>query len=177
MAENQIAKTSHRHVAIAEFLVAHPTMKKSEVAEAFGVTQPWLSVIIHSDAFQAMLAEKQAEAYRYLIAPLAEKMSHLAHRAVDKLTEQVEVSSDVGVLLEVGRFATDRITWDGKPLAQQAGGVTVNVMQPVVAEILREAQQRARESRRLEHRSDEIEVDDSGTHSPAPPRLLTGGAD
>jgi hypothetical protein len=88
-----IAKVSIKHDAIMDFMLVNPAMPLSAVAKEFGVSQPWLSVIIHSDAFQIQLAEKQAGCFNATVLPLREKLVGVAHLAVEKLGDVLENSS------------------------------------------------------------------------------------
>lgn len=173
MSEVQIAGISPRHVAIADFLVANPQMKKSEIAAKFGVTPAWLSVIIHSDAFQALLRQKQNEAFSFLIAPIADKLNHIAHQALDRLSESVAVM-ERGELFEAARFSIDRINYEGKPADKSSGNV-INVNVHTASAALLE-QARARIARKGVTIDGEVTNTTSEANNPATPQLLAGGA-
>lgn len=87
----EIQSLSHRHDAILTFVLANPTMPLWQVAQYFNVSQPWLSVVIHSDIFQKKLRERQDLVFNATLLPIAAKIEHLAHQALDKLTEKVEM--------------------------------------------------------------------------------------
>lgn len=89
----EIAKISHRHEAIMAYMVAHPTAKLGDVAAEFGVSQPWLSCIIHSNAFQTKLRERQESMFGALGASITEKLSAVAHAALDNLLEHTLASN------------------------------------------------------------------------------------
>lgn len=92
MAESsQIAKVSHMHVAIMDYMVANPTVRKGQVAAHFGVTNTWLSIIINSHAFQDMLRQRQDEFFGAVVVPLREKIIGVADQALDRLAEKIEV--------------------------------------------------------------------------------------
>lgn len=95
MAANQIAKVSIKHDAILDYLLIHPDMKLGNVAAHFGVSQAWLSVIIHSDAFQIRLKEKDGEQFGAVIVPLREQLMGVAQVGVSKLGEAIENASPV----------------------------------------------------------------------------------
>lgn len=95
MAENQIQKVSVKHDAIMDYLIANPAAPLSEVAVHFGMTQPWLSTVIHSDAFQAVLKEKQEIVLNSTIVPLREKVLGVAHLGIEKLGEAMDNASAV----------------------------------------------------------------------------------
>lgn len=93
MAVNQIAKVSIKHDAILDYLLIHPAEKLGDVAMYFKVSQAWLSVIIHSDAFQVKLAEKSGECFSTTIVPLREQLMGVAQVGVEKLGEALENAS------------------------------------------------------------------------------------
>lgn len=167
-----LANLSFRHQSIVDFMVAYPTAKKGEIAEHFGVTPAWLSIVIHSDAFQAAIRARQDELFRHHVVPLAEKLAYLAHRTIDKLAEKVE-TTDEATLLEIGKFSTDRINWDGKPMAQAQGGGAVGVHVHITSQqILEEARARVirgRQGATIEHTAD--------PNSAASARLPSGRGD
>lgn len=94
MANNvQIQTLSIRHEAILDYLLANPNYKLGSVAAYFQVSQAWLSVIIHSDAFQAKLKERTEEIFSTTVMPLRSKILGIAHVGVEKLGETLEHSS------------------------------------------------------------------------------------
>lgn len=46
---------------MVDMLIQNPWMKQNELAAMFGRTPAWISVIVTSDAFQALLAQRRAE--------------------------------------------------------------------------------------------------------------------
>ncbi len=95
MAATQIQRVSIKHDAILDYLLIHPEQKLGDVAVAFGVSQPWLSVIIHSDAFQAKLGEKSGECFGATVLPLREQLMGVAQVGVEKLGECMENASTI----------------------------------------------------------------------------------
>lgn len=89
----EIATVSHRHEAIMNFMIANPTAKLGDVAAEFGVSQPWLSCIIHSHAFKTKLREKQEMLFSDLGASITEKLEAVAHTALDNILEHVSASN------------------------------------------------------------------------------------
>lgn len=87
-----IKACSFSHDAIALWLVANPHGKLKDCAEHFGYTQPWLSIIIHSDAFQARYHELLGEADAAVINDIPAKIRGVASRALDGLAEAVDIA-------------------------------------------------------------------------------------
>lgn len=78
----EIATITHKHNAIMDFMLANPAMKLGDVAAQFNCSQPWLSCIIHSNAFQARLADKQDAMFDALKFTLTDRMTAVAHDAL-----------------------------------------------------------------------------------------------
>jgi len=75
-----------------EYLILFPERKQNECASYFGVTPTWLSQIIHSDAFQARLRDRQDEKFTSLTLTLREKMEGVGHQAVEALADALEAA-------------------------------------------------------------------------------------
>lgn len=95
MAATQIQKMSVKHNGIMDYLLANPTDKLGDVARHFGVSQAWLSVIIHSDAFQSQLGERQDELFGSVVVPLREQMVGIAAMGLEKVGEALEHASTI----------------------------------------------------------------------------------
>jgi hypothetical protein len=119
-----IQKVSIRHNEIMDYMMANPTMKGADVARYFGVTHSWLSQIIHSEAFQNLLKEKQDVAFHGTVMPLREKMTVIAHMALDKLADQIPSEVDTRTINDVTENMLDRLGYGSKPI--QGGNLTIN---------------------------------------------------
>lgn len=60
----QITKLLQKHIDIIEWWIAHPTAIQSEVAEHFGVTQPWVSQLYHSPLFKEEMERRLKEHWK-----------------------------------------------------------------------------------------------------------------
>lgn len=78
------------HEAIARWMLANPGAKLGQCAKEFNYTPGWLSIIVHSDAFQAKYRELQQEADSAVIADIPAKMRGVASLALEGLADQVE---------------------------------------------------------------------------------------
>lgn len=103
MAESlQIKKVSIQHEAIVDRLLVEPTINKGKLAAELGITRTHLSVIINSDAFKKVLAERRQEISGPVIASLQEKLTALADSTLDALIEKVEtVGGDMDEMRKV----------------------------------------------------------------------------
>lgn len=105
----QIQTISHKHQAIADWLIANPEKTQGECAAAFGITQAWLSIVINSDIFQDYLQQRYAEVATPVVFSLREKLLGVAHRAVEKLGTAVDNSQDPEFILAAADRALHRL--------------------------------------------------------------------
>src|SRR5512138_1039549 len=85
----EIKTLRYTHEAIADFLIANPMASQGEVARFFEYSEPWLSQIIHSDAFQAYYRRLAQERGVIAVHSLPDKISGLAALAIEKATERL----------------------------------------------------------------------------------------
>lgn len=109
MAGTGVQKLSHTHEAVMDWLVLNPDRSLRECADHFGYTQPWLSTLIHSDIFQAKLAERRLEVNARIAASIPEKLTAVADIALDKLAEKVSASEDPDFILDAADRALHRM--------------------------------------------------------------------
>ena len=121
-----IKRVSIKHEAILNFLLAHPLVKLRDVAVHFEVSQPWLSQIIHSDAFQRQLRARQDVHFDASILPIMDRMQLVAEKAVDKLLESLPYETDVAKLNQVVDKTLNRLGY-GTVVPQTQVNVQVNV--------------------------------------------------
>lgn len=122
-----IQKVSIKHESIMNFLLENPTCSLGEVAGYFQISQSWLSCIIHSDAFQAKLRERQDTVFHHtVVATIKDKAALVAHAALDKLADQLTmgVVTDPKQLTETADKILGRLGYGSNSGNQ---GVTVNV--------------------------------------------------
>lgn len=84
-------KLSHRHVAILDFMMANPNLKKEVVARHFSMSPSALSMLVNSDAFQEMLQDRQDVMFTEAVVPLRAKMVAAADMAMDRVMEKIAV--------------------------------------------------------------------------------------
>ena len=146
MAESaQIQKLSVKHEAIMDYLLANPGMSLGDLAAHFGITQTWLSVVIHSPAFQDRLAEKKDMLFHHtVVATVRDKLTTIAHKALDRMADQLDFESSHKELRETADMALERLGIGGKVNVPATGGSgTVNNNTFIVArDIYADAQDR-----------------------------------
>ena len=140
----QIQKMSHKHEEILNYLLANPLMQLKEVAGHFQVTQPWLSTIIHSHAFQNQLSLRQDQVFdSAILAGLDEKLGAAAHQTLDAYLEKVpNLTADQLISAQdklIGRLGYG--SGNGKGTTHIHGDVNVQ-NNHVSGELLKEARNR-----------------------------------
>lgn len=91
MAESAfIRRVRIKHSAVMDFMLANPTMPQHAVAAYFGITEPWLSTVINSHAFQAELKRRQEKLFDNVIIPIRQQVEGVARLALDKIEETLQ---------------------------------------------------------------------------------------
>lgn len=87
----EIQTVKFTHDAIIDTIIANPAITQRQMAQDFGYTESWLSIIINSDAFQQRLAERKAELVDPKIrASIEDRIDALAKRSLDKLLDRLD---------------------------------------------------------------------------------------
>lgn len=140
-------KVSHRHEAILQWILTNPEKRLKDCAQEFGLTQAWLSCIVHSDAFQEKLKERQDECFSSVVVGLRERLAGVAQAAVERLGEKVEQSQDPNFLLKAADMTLKNLNPHGVG-GLGGSGVTVN-QNNFYAMADRETLRKARDKMRL----------------------------
>lgn len=99
-AATAIARVKYTHDAMIDLIVANPAVSQADIAKHFGYTQPWVSRIMNSDAFQARLALRKEELVDpSIVASIDEKLRALASKSLDVVLEKLTAtnSADIGL--------------------------------------------------------------------------------
>lgn len=138
----EIKNISHRHDQIMDWLIANPALPLSACAAEFGVTQPWLSCIIHSDLFQAELKRRQQEVFGEVALTVKDRITALAHDSLRRLHEKVIVEERLDLLTDTADLALKALGFGPQP--GRPAMVQVNVNQPMTVskDVLAEARAR-----------------------------------
>lgn len=99
-AAGAIARVRYTHDGMIDLIIAQPMISQGEIAAHFGYTQPWVSQVMNSDAFQARLAARKTELIDpVLVASIEEKMRAVTSRSLDIVLEKLEVtkSAELGM--------------------------------------------------------------------------------
>lgn len=163
-----VASLSHRHTAIMDFMLANPEIKLSEVASHFGMTQAWLSTVIHSDCFQSELKDKQGALFDETVLNLRDKITGAAHRALDRLGEKLDTVDDPKFILDASEKTLKALGYGTSTSISQSK--TINNVQnnyTVPANIHADARQRMLDRGRLSDILDaESQIPEAGEAGP-----------
>lgn len=86
-----IKKLSYNHLAMADMIVGEPWISGDELAARFGMTPSWISTIISSDLFQALLAERRDKFIDpELRASVSLQLKGLLERSMDVLRQKLD---------------------------------------------------------------------------------------
>lgn len=126
-----IKSLNFSHEAIIQWLMANPEKiaggRMKACADHFGYTQGWLSIIVHSDAFQAKYREMLEAADALIIADIPAKLRGVASRALDGLSDQVDAAvEDRTVAPRDFLLKTSETLLKSLGYGQGGKGITVN---------------------------------------------------
>jgi hypothetical protein len=84
------AKLRYSHEAMVDCIVANPWVHQNQLATFFGKTPAWISTVMHSDAFQALLAERRETLIDpELRATIKERFQAVLHQSLRVLQEKL----------------------------------------------------------------------------------------
>jgi hypothetical protein len=133
------------HIQIMDYILANPDKNYGDVAAHFGYTPGWLSQIIHADAFQALLAEKQVDLFSDVRLTIKDRVTGLAHESLKRLVEKLPTEQDTDKVANVADIALKALGFGGKAATPAGAGITINggnvIVSPVDAGTLAEARQ------------------------------------
>jgi len=132
-----IQKLNFSHEAIIRWMLENPNATQNECAAHFGYSASWLSIIVHSDAFQAKWRELSGKADALVLNDIPAKMRGVASLAIEALGDQVEIAMENpnvlnrSFLLETSETLLSKLGYGAKP----AVGTQVNLPPGANAEI------------------------------------------
>ena len=103
------AKLSHRHRAIAQWMLSNPGRSLRDCADELGYTQAWLSTVIHTDIFQAHIAELQHAADVIVVTDIPTQLRGIAALALTRLGETLEHIGETVADREYVKETTDMV--------------------------------------------------------------------
>lgn len=101
---SELKSISPKHDQIMSWLIANAGAPMSLCAREYGVTQSWLSCIVHSDLFQSKLKERQDLAFSEVAISVKDRITALAHESLERLSEKIIVEQDVEKITNVAEM-------------------------------------------------------------------------
>ncbi len=114
MAQTQLVELNHRHMLLAEYILANPAARLKEIAAAVGMSVSWVSIVTNSDIFREHLQRRNREISDVVHLSLQEKVAGVAHLAVEKLGEALENSQDPAFVLAAADKTLQRLGYGAK---------------------------------------------------------------
>lgn len=106
-AAGAIATVSYTHDAMIDLIIARPQIKQNELAKHFGYTEPWVSRILNSDAFQARLSARKTEMVDpTILATVDEKLRTAASLSLDVVIEKLTLTKNPDLATKVMEIST-----------------------------------------------------------------------
>lgn len=98
---SRIAKVRYSHDAMIDLIITNPSISQREIATVFGYSEPWISRIYGSNAFQARLAERKAELVDPgIIEAIESRMRGVAIQSLDVIAEKLSATSNADLALK-----------------------------------------------------------------------------
>lgn len=120
-----VLKVSYTHDAMIDLIIARPKISKTQIAEVFGFTVPWVSQVTNCDAFRARLAERKSELVDpSIVASVDERLRAIADVSLMKLQEKLEDPTKVHSDEFLHKTAELALKASGYGARQQGGGAT-----------------------------------------------------
>lgn len=124
----EIKELSIKHKAIMDYMLQNPMASGRAVADHFGVTQAWLSTIIHSNAFQSELAKRRAEIEIQIAQDIPTRMRGLTHMALANLEAAYDLGTATRAMdMDVIKLGLDVEGYTGKSSSAPAPSVNFNI--------------------------------------------------
>lgn len=120
-----IQKVRYTHEDCINRILVEPTISQNALAEIYGYTAGWMSIVMNSDAFQARLAERRQELIDPVLqATINERFRALTVRSLEvlqeKLSKPVEAISDK-LALEAAALGARSLGIGQTPVAPSSG--------------------------------------------------------
>jgi len=118
-----------KHTMIVDLWIAEPHLKQYEIAERLGLSEPWLSGIVNSDAFKVYAAARLDEHRKKLSDAVITKATKVTINALEKLDDKLEEkNTTVTEVVAAGRFASDVAGFSKQPSATITNNQNVAVI-------------------------------------------------
>lgn len=113
------------HIQILDYILANPGCTYAQISAVVGYSIGWISQIVNSDAFQAMLAERQIDAWGDIKLTMKDRVTGVAVVALERLTERLPVEQDISKVSNVADLALKALGFGAKPSASPVGSPAI----------------------------------------------------
>lgn len=129
-AKDAIQRVTYSHDLIIDHMITNPRATRKDISDYFGYTEAWLSRIMNSDAFNAVLAQRRNELVDpVLTASIKENLTSVAQKSMEVVLKKLE--NPMAMKMEDAIKAMDIATKALGYGAREKGDV-VNVQQNIV---------------------------------------------
>lgn len=89
--KRNLAKIRYSHADMIDTILSNPWVSQGELAQRYGYSQSWVSIVMASDAFQSAFAARREEVVDpALKATLEERFRALTLRSLDRLMNELD---------------------------------------------------------------------------------------
>lgn len=120
------------HIQILDYILANPGCTYAQISAVVGYSIGWISQIVNSDAFQAMLAERQIDAWGDIKLTMKDRVTGVAVVALERLTERLPVEQDISKVSNVADLALKALGFGAKPSASPVGTPSIGQQTNIV---------------------------------------------
>lgn len=98
---HRLVRVHYSHEALIDVILAEPTLTQRELAQRFGRSENWISIVMGSDAFQAALAKRRDDVTDpFLVATIEERFRGLATQSLQVLAEKLEMTKSADLAIK-----------------------------------------------------------------------------
>lgn len=91
-----VIKLRYTHDAMVDAIIANPAVSQNKLAQTFGYTPGWVSLVMSSDAFRERLHARKAElSDPTILATIEERFRALTTRSLEILSEKLAAPASV----------------------------------------------------------------------------------
>jgi hypothetical protein len=120
------------HSRIVDYMIAHPSAKIVNIADAFGVTPQWVGRLMKSDSFREHYEQRMREHQDLVSMEVVTKMQEVATKALDHVAKKIETGEvKFEHVLDAADLALKGLGYSAKPVSvnvKGGDGGTTNVV-------------------------------------------------
>lgn len=118
---HRLQRVRYNHEAMIDVLIAEPTITQKQLAERFGHSENWVSIVMGSDSFQAALAKRRDDVIDpFLVATVEERLRGLADQSLKVIAENLEKTRNTDVALKALDISTKALGFGARNTNQGA---------------------------------------------------------